>query len=116
NVFRVEDRWIPIEAPTATGNLVPTTHPYYFTFGTYDNQPVIRSTMVTDNMYLTDAGDAVYKYEGAHNYRAGLPQWQPWAFLTTDTTSGSPIVINSRTLHYTAFNAVKGQLTIAAAD
>lgn len=113
--FRVEERWIPIEAPTSTGNLLPTTHIYYLDSGTYDNQDFLRSTMVSDNSYLTNSVDEVLKYDGADIYRAGLLPWQTQVFLTQDTAATAKIITGARSLAYSAVTAAEGRLTITAA-
>lgn len=94
-VFTVEDRWIPIEAPDDSFDLTPSTHVRYFDFASYIGQAFLRSTMVVDNMYLTNQSDEVYKFEGSSNYRSGLPSWQPGLFLTQDTTTTARIVVDN---------------------
>jgi len=82
-------RWIPAEAPTSSDNLVDSTYTYHFNSNTYTTQPILRSTIVTDNMYFTNNDDEVYKYDGTNLYRSGLVRWQPQLFAQIDTTTGS---------------------------
>lgn len=113
NRFRVERRWIPIEVPDDAFNQTPTTYVRHFDTETYANQPFIRSTMVVDNMYLTNYDDEPYKFDGTNIYRSGLPAWQAGAFLTQETT-GATIVTNLREIAYSAIVAAEGKLTITA--
>lgn len=114
-VFTTAARWIPIEAPDDSYTLTPKTHVRYFDSNQYADQPALRSTMVVDNMYLTNADDEVYKLDGVNNYRAGLIPWQPGVFLTQET-SGATIVTGLRTLTYSAIVAGEGNLTVTAAN
>lgn len=94
----VTGRWIPFEAPTSDDSLPATTHYRYLDVADYDSQPTVRSTMVTDSLFLTNASDEVYKIDGSHNYQAGLPRWQPQLFVTVDTATGSiPVRTTSAT-------------------
>lgn len=113
NYFRVERRWIPVEVPDDSFNQTPTTYIRHFDVETYANQPFLRSTMVVDNMYLTNYEDEPYKFDGTNLYRSGLPAWQPGAFLTQETT-GAVIVTNLRSVAYSAIVAAEGKLTITA--
>lgn len=107
NLFQVARRWIPIEAPDDNFNLTPTTYVRHFDSAEYSAQPFIRSTMVADNLYLTNGSDEVMKFDGQHIYRAGLPAWQPGLFVTRDTSVGIPkIVVNLRSITY------KGNATV----
>lgn len=95
NLFRVEERWIPIEAPDDSYDLTPSTHVRYFDSSSYGDQPFLRSTMVANNMYLTDGEDEVLKYDGESLYRAGLFPWQAGLFLTQDTAATAKIVVDN---------------------
>lgn len=112
--FRVEERWIPIEGPTDSYTLTEKTHPRYFDRNPYIEQSFLRSTMVVDNMYLTNGDDTVQKLDGTSIYRAGLPDWQPGLFVTQETT-GATIVTDLRNHAYSAIVAVEGKLTVTAA-
>lgn len=94
--FQVVNRWLPVESPAPdTGDvLIPSTSIRYFTSDDYDNQSFLRSAMVQNNLYLTNGKDEVYKYDGTHNYRAGIIPWQPGLFLTYETipTGGIPLI------------------------
>lgn len=111
---RVEERWIPVEAPDDSFDLTPSTHVRYFDTNAYSGQSFLRSTMVNDNLYLTNYDDSVHKFEGSNLYRAGLPTWQPGLFATQENT-GARIVSNLRSLAYSAISASEGKLTITAA-
>lgn len=115
NLFTVERRWIPIEAPDDSYDLTPSTYISHFAANTYVSQAFLRSTMVVDNMYFTNGSDEVAKYDGTSLYRAGLPAWQPGVFLTQETT-GATIVTNLRAVAYSASDAATGRLTITFAD
>jgi hypothetical protein len=99
--FFVNSRWIPVEGPDDSYNLTPPTHVRYFDTDSYSSQSFIRSTTVTDNMYLTNSKDQVFKFDGSSLYRAGLPAWQPGLFLTQNTASTAKIVAGARSLTYT---------------
>jgi hypothetical protein len=114
NYFQVSRRWIPIEAPTDNFDLTPSTNIRYFDTTTYTDQDFIRSTMVQDNLYLTNNSDSVYKFDGSSNYRAGLPAWQPGLFATVDTAATAKIVTGLRSFSYSAITAVEGKLTITS--
>jgi hypothetical protein len=113
NYFRCEERWIPVEAPDDSFNLTPSTYIRHFDVGTYSDQSFLRSTMVQDNLYLSNYDDEVYKFDGSNIYRAGIPQWQPGLFLTQET-SGATIVTNLRSLTASAKISATGTLTIPA--
>jgi len=101
--FQVARRWVPVEAPDDSYNLTPSTYVRYFDSAQYSAQPFIRSTMVADNLYLTNGSDEVMKFDGESIYRAGLPAWQPGLFVTRDTSVGIPkIVVNLRSMAYKA--------------
>lgn len=97
NYFRVERRWIPIEAPDDSFELTPSTYVRQLDVNPYSAQDFLRSTMVVDNMYFTNGTDEVYKFDGSSLYRAGLLDWQPGLFLTQETT-GATIVTGLRSI------------------
>lgn len=115
-IFQVESRWIPIEAPDDAYDLTPSTYIRQLDTAAYGNQPFLRSTMVQNNMYLTDGEDEVFKFDGISIYRAGLFSWQPGLLLTQDTASTAKVTISNRTIAYTAKSATGGFLTIASED
>jgi hypothetical protein len=102
NSLQVQGRWIPIEAPEASGDLLPTTHVRYLDSLGYTNQPILRSTMVQDNMYFVNGQDEVLKFDGQNIYRAGLPRWQTNLYATTDTTATGKIVLGNPSISYSA--------------
>lgn len=77
----VVGRWIPTQAPNTQQIQVRQ-----YDSDDYTSQSTVRSTMVNDNLYLTNGRDEVYKFDGTHSYRAGLPRWQPQLFVTLDPT------------------------------
>jgi hypothetical protein len=95
NLFTVESRWIPIEAPVDSFNQTPPTYIRYFDTSAYGNQKFLRSVMVQDSMFLTNGEDEVQKLDGSSIYRAGLPAWQPGLFVTQDTAATARIVANN---------------------
>ncbi len=84
----VNRRWIPVEAPSDNYSSTPDFYYRHFDFNSYTNQPFMRSTMVLDNMYLSNGDDVVYKYDGLNIYRAGLPRWQAGLFTAIKPDSG----------------------------
>lgn len=92
NTLNVHGRWIPIESPEDSFDATPKTRVRYFDTNGYAQQEIIRSTMVQDNLYLTNDDDEVMKFDGTNLYRAGLFRWQPNLFVTTDTTVSGKIV------------------------
>jgi hypothetical protein len=111
----VHSRWIPIEIPTDSFDATPKTRVKHFDSASYDNQAIIRSTMVNDNLYLTNDDDEVLKFDGTNIYRAGLWRWQPHMFATTDTTAAGVIEVGNPSVTTTAV-AVENRFSIASAD
>ena len=97
----VVGRWLPIEAPTTTDGLVETTYISHFDTNEYDQQTVLRSTMVNDTMYFTNQEDQVMKFDGTSIYQAGLFRWQPQLFCQTDVTVTS-LALDSSAANVTA--------------
>lgn len=93
--FNVARRWIPVEAPNTGYPLVNQNRYRYFNANSYDSQPMLRSTMVQDTLYLTNGDDAVQRFDGTSLSRAGLIRWQAGLFLTTDTTASAKIQLNN---------------------
>lgn len=114
----VDERWIPIEAPDDSYNLTPSTYVRQIDSMPYGNQDFLRSTMVADNLYLTNYTDEVLKYDATSIYRAGLPAWQPGLFLTQDTSVPARIVISNRSVPYTGgtLGSAAGRLTLAGVE
>lgn len=108
-VLRVERRWIPLEAPDDSFNLTPSTHVRYLDEAAYTEQSFLRSTMVNDNLYLTNGLDEVYKHDGLSMYRAGLFPWSPGLFSTQET-SGAAIEAGLRSFTYTILDAPGGRV------
>lgn len=104
-------RWIPVEAPSTSSDLVPPTRVRYWDALGPDAQPTTRSTMVNDNMYFVNGQDEVMKFDGTSLYRAGLFRWQPQLFAQVDTTTGS-IVPDPTPINYTAVDAGAKKFTV----
>ena len=115
-VFVNSRRWIPIEAPDDSFGLTPATHGRYFNSDSYSSQSPLRSTTVSDNLYLTNGKDPVFKFDGSSIYRAGLPAWQPGLFLTQDTAATAKIVVNTRSIAYSSIIAGNTGVHIVDAD
>ena len=81
-------RWIPIESPDSDDTLVDITTIKHMDSKNYNTQDVLRSTVVSDNMYFTNNNDEVLKFDGTNLYQAGLFRWQPGLFASV-STSGS---------------------------
>lgn len=97
NCFRVEKRWIPIEAPDDSYGLTPNTYIRHFDNKTYALQDFLRSNTVVDNMYITNGSDEVQKFDGTNTYRAGLIPWQPGLFTTVDENAAAKIPADNPT-------------------
>lgn len=102
NTIEVQGRWIPIEAPEDEFDLTASTYVRHFDKKAYTQQDILRSTMVQDNMYLTNGNDEVMKFDGVSLYRAGLPRWQGNLFMTKDTTATGVIVLDNPQISYSA--------------
>lgn len=85
----VVGRWIPVEAPTTSDDIPATTYETHFDINDYEKQDTIRSTMVADNLYMTNYKDEVHKFDGTNIYQAGIFRWQPQLFVQLDTTTAS---------------------------
>jgi hypothetical protein len=83
----VTGRWIPIEAPISDEDRIRRTYQQYLDTNDYDEQSIVRSTMLQDSMFFTNGDDEIYKFDGTNLYRAGLPRWQPQLFVSLDTSN-----------------------------
>lgn len=115
NSFTVHSRWIPIEIPEDAYTGTPKTIVTHFDSNSYDSQEILRSTMVSDNLYLTNGDDEVLKFDGTNIYRAGLPRWPLQLFLTSDTTATGKIVTGNPVVTTTAASS-NNRFTIPEAD
>ena len=112
--FEVFARWIPIESPEDTFDITPKTRQRYFDSTDYDNQNFIRSTMVQDNLYLTNSSDEVLKFDGVNIYRAGLFRWQPNLFFAIDEGATGKIIANNPTANVSS--EAQNQFTVGAGE
>lgn len=110
----VVGRWIPIEAPTTSDGLPQTTYTSHLDTKNYNNQEILRSAMVADNMYFTNFQDEVVKFDGTNLYQAGIFRWQPQLFAELDTTTGS-IPLTGQTATQTAA-AANNKFTVTAGE
>jgi hypothetical protein len=110
--FTVADRWIPIEIPTTAFDLPAKTVVQHWSSRSYDDQNIIRSTTVSDNLYLTNKDDVVFKYDGVALSQAGLPKWQAQLFTSFDTTV--PALAEGPSYAYTAKDNDAQSLTLAS--
>lgn len=85
----VNERWIPIEAPACSGGLPKQVYTNYFA----DTTDVLRSCMVSSNMYFLNQTDQVQKFDGTSLYQAGLYRWQPQLFVQVDS-SGTALTLD----------------------
>ena len=60
-------------------------------------QRIIRSTMTSDNMYLTNGEDALVKYDGINTSRAGLFRWEGGTFVRKVLSTGGAIAYTGGT-------------------
>jgi len=112
--FTAVGRWIPIEAPDATGDLPKSTYLRHFDYADYGDQSRTRSTIIADSMFFTNNNDEIYKFDGTNIYQAGLFRWQPQLFSTIDT-SGS-ITLDPTTAAFTARSGSKYTVTYPQAS
>lgn len=100
NTLQVPTRWSAIESPTDNYGLTPNTRTTYFDSNIYTDQPILRSTMVKDTLYLTNQDDEVMKFDGQNIYRAGLFRWQPNLFATVDSSASATINTSNEPITY----------------
>jgi hypothetical protein len=79
-------RWYTVEIPDSDGDIAPATRTVTLDTNDYQSQPIVRSTIINDNMYFTNDSDEVMKFDGTSVYRAGLPNWKPELFVNLVTT------------------------------
>lgn len=115
-MISVPRRWDPIESPdsSATFDLVPSTHYNYFRTNSYIEQPILRSSMVKDSLFLANGDDEIFKFDGTNNYRAGLPRFQLQSFISVDTSSTGKIALHNPTAATSAHSQNRITLTTIA--
>lgn len=91
--FQVDGRWIPLEAPVTTYDLPADTYYRYLDIEGVDSQAALRSAIIQDSMYFTNADDEVLKFDGTYLTRAGLPRWQPGLFAANDTGATAKLAV-----------------------
>lgn len=110
----VVGRWIPVEAPTPADNLPKSTYTSHLDANSYTVQPITRSAMVADNLYLTNQDDEVQKFDGTNLYQAGLFRWQPQLFAQLSTSTAS-IPVSRIKASYTAVSNTTNKFTVDTA-
>lgn len=75
-----------------------------FTGKSPDSQPIVRSTMSRDSLFLTNGSDPVLKFDGLEIGRAGLPRWQADLFMRADSSGAAKIVVNNPVATYASFS------------
>lgn len=108
----VVGRWIPVEAPTSTDNMPVTSYGRHLDANTFNTQDILRSTMVSDNLYFTNYQDEILKFDGSNLYQAGIFRWQPQLFAQLDTTTASIPLTGPTTSQTAAASANKFKVTI----
>lgn len=83
-VATVDGRWTVIENPPTSTERAITTKIHHFDENPYTDQPFLKSAVVNDSMYFTNGFDEVKKFDGVSLMNAGLPPFQPWAFINVD--------------------------------
>ena len=77
----VERRAIQLVAPTSSAvSIASQIATSYFPSTPITGQLQIKSTIVANNMYLTNGVDPVMKYDGQYLYQASLPAWNPMLY------------------------------------
>ena len=92
--FSPTGRWNAILKPPVPDTFDASDRTVQYPFNAFETtqQGFIRSTMVADNMYLTNGEDAVLKYDGSSVSRAGLFRWEGGLFVRKVLESGGAIV------------------------
>jgi len=98
-LFHVTKRWLPIVAPRK--GFTRTTYASYLS-----PTSSLRSTVVSDNLYLTNREDAVLKFDGVSIYRAGLPRWHPGFLVAKDSQALAKIPVKGKTVYRYYFKIV----------
>lgn len=101
-------RWYPIFSPTSPDvtKIAPIIAPI-------SSSNLIKSTTVANNLYMTNGVDPVHKYDGENISRAGIPPWQPGAFVSVNDMGGS-ITNNYQTTAYAATSLGSFRVTTAS--
>lgn len=108
NYIEVPQRWVPVESPTEE------TFVKQFLEASYTEQPFVRSVMSQDSMFLTNGIDPLYKYDGRNYTKVGLPRFNPYLFVTTNTATGTGGKISFPTLSATIPTNVKWESPYSA--
>lgn len=101
NYLEVPRRWVPVESPTER------TFVKQFNTDAYTEQSFVRSVMLNDSMFFTNGVDPVFKYDGRNYTRAGLPRFNPYILVSTNTSTGTSAKISFPTITATVPTAVQ---------
>lgn len=93
----VKERWTPVEMPQDAFDATPSTRISHFDSSGYTEQEFLRSSMVADNLYITNGSDQVSKFDGTNIYRTGLIRWQPQLFMSLSTSATARIPLDTVT-------------------
>jgi hypothetical protein len=63
--------------------------------------------MLNDSMFFTNGVDPVFKYDGRNYMRAGLPRFNPYLFVSKNTSTGTTAKISFPTVTATVPSTVK---------
>lgn len=82
----VDGRWRVVESPVTRGEgREEKWREYHFDELGYEVSTDVRSTVVSESMYLSNGADETKKYDGSSVVNAGLSPFQPWCFLSVDS-------------------------------
>jgi hypothetical protein len=85
-------RWHAIQKPNTPISFTSEQKTVKYPFNSFvtTQQEIIKSSMASDNMYLTNGEDAMIKYDGVNISRAGLFRWEGATFVRkVDGTAGA---------------------------
>ncbi len=91
--FTPTARWHSLQKASVPSQLPQADQVTQYPFNAFatTEQRLIKSTMVSDNMYLTNGEDALVKYDGVNLSRAGLFRWEGATFVRKVLSTGGAI-------------------------
>jgi hypothetical protein len=100
-------RLVPAEYPVSADALPPAAafNTEHLAANSYGDQPLVRTAMANDSMFITNYFDPLQKWDGSNIQRAGLPKWAP-AVLVQKATGGGIVVPPGKTIAGTRVGAV----------
>lgn len=95
--FSPTARWHAIQKPDVPTAVGPQFQAVNYPFSTFEvgSQPNIKSTMVADNLYLTNGDDAILKFDGINLSRAGLFRWEGGTFVRKVSSGAGGMPLNT---------------------